>query len=102
MKYKYKELAERVDLKNYFKYCIGVYNPNDKGPVVIRIKFTGWACTYVTKNSIHHTQSIPKGIEKEVNIDGEIIFCIVHIKVYDTDELKFLLGRFRNYAERLN
>ena len=106
MKYNYKELAERVDLKNYFNYCIGVYNPCNKDseikPVAIQIKFTGWACTYVTKNIIHHTQSIPKGIEKEMGEKGEIIFCIVHIKVYDTDELKFLLGRFRNYAERLN
>jgi hypothetical protein len=106
MKYNYKELAERVDLKNYFNYCIGVNNPSSRNlnenPVAIRIKFTGWACTYVTKNKIHHTQSIPRGIEREMTDKGEIIFCIVHIKVYDTDELKFLLGRFRNYAERLN
>ena len=106
MKYNYKELAEKVDLKNYFNYCLGVYNPNSKDseikPVAIQIKFSGWACTYITKNIIHHTQSIPKGIEKEVSAYGEKIFCIVHIKVYDTDELKFLLGRFRNYAERLN
>ena len=106
MKFNYKELAERVDLKNYFNYCIGVYNPSgrnlNENPIAIRIKFTGWACTYVTKNKIHHTQNIPKGIEREMTENGEIIFCIVRVKVYDTDELKFLLGRFRNYAERLN
>jgi predicted DNA-binding transcriptional regulator YafY len=104
--FNYKELVQIVDLKNYFNYCIGVYNPTSVNlsikPKPIQIKFSGWACTYVTKKIIHHTQRIPKGIEKEIGGDGEKIFCIVHIKVYDTDELKFLLGRFRNYAQRLN
>ena len=106
MKYNYNELAKRLDLKNYFKYCLGVYNPTSKDseikPLEIKIKFSEWACTYVTKNKIHHTQHIPGGIEREMTENGEIIFCIVRVKVYDTDELKFLLGRFRNYAERLN
>jgi len=106
MTYKYHELADRVDLKNYFNYCIGVYNPTTINlkikPLAIQIKFSEWACTYKTKNKIHHTQSIPRGIEREMTDKGEIIFCIVHIKVFDTDELKFLLGRFRNYVERLN
>jgi predicted DNA-binding transcriptional regulator YafY len=105
IKFNYKELAERVDLKNYFNYCIGVYNPigNDSliKPEVIRLKFTGWACTYVTQKKIHHTQKIPKGIQIENGENGQIIFCIVHIRVFDTDELKFLLGRFRNYVERM-
>ena len=105
-KYNYKELAQRVDLKNYFKYCIGVYNPNSKDkeiePKIIRIKFKDWACSYVTKKKIHHTQKIPNGIEKETGENDKTFFCIVNIKVFDTDELKFLLGRFRNYAERLN
>ena len=105
-KYNYKELAQRVDLKNYSKYCIGVYNPNSKDkeiePKIIQIKFIDWACSYVTKKKIHHTQKIPNGIEKDTGENDKTFFCIVNIKVFDTDELKFLLGRFRNYAERLN
>lgn len=104
--YSYKDFVERVGLKNYFNYCRGVYNPTSVNLVIkpkpIQIKFSGWACTYVTKKIIHHTQRIPKGIEKEIGGDEEKIFCIVHIVVYGTDELKFLLGRFRNYAQRLS
>lgn len=105
LKYDYKWLATATELKDYFKYCIGVINPNNGKekiePSLIKLKFKDWACSQVMKKKIHHTQTIPKGLEAEV-VDGkEQIYCVVHIKVYKTEELMNLLGRYRDYVEEL-
>lgn len=98
--YNYKWLADASGLNDYFKYCIGVFNPNSGGlksePKHIKLKFTKWACSQVMKKKIHHTQTIPNGLQTEIIEDKEQIYCIVHIKVYETVELDNLLGRYRD------
>ena len=103
--YNYSKLVEDSDLINYFTYCLGVYNPNTGGKIVepkrIRLKFKKWACTQVMKRKIHPTQVIPKGIQTEI-VDGkDEIFCVVHLHIYETDELKNLLGRYREDVDKL-
>lgn len=100
LKYNYKQLAQSSGLKDYFNYCIGVYNPNNRNvkvePKLIKLKFTKWACSQVMKKKIHHTQTIPNGIQTEIIDGNEQIYCIVHIKVYESVELDNLLGRYRD------
>jgi predicted DNA-binding transcriptional regulator YafY len=103
--YNYSKLVEDSDLINYFTHCLGVFNPNTGGKIVepkrIRLKFKKWACTQVMKRKIHPTQVIPKGIQTEIVEGKEEIFCIVHLHIYETDELKNLLGRYRDDVDKL-
>ena len=104
--YNYSKLVKDSDLTNYFTHCLGVYNPNTGGKIVepkrIRLKFKKWACTQVMKRKIHPTQVIPKGIQTEIVNGKEEIFCIVHLHIYETEELKNLLGRYRDDVDKLD
>ncbi|MEI7509078.1 MAG: WYL domain-containing protein [Flavobacterium sp.] len=104
--YNYSKLVKDSDLTNYFKHCLGVYNPNTGGKIVepkrIRLKFKKWACTQVMKRKIHPTQVIPKGLQTEIVNGKEEIFCIVHLHIYETEELKNLLGRYREDVDKLD
>ena len=107
LSYKYNELAEKTNLKDYFTHCIGVFNPNQNGkkedPKHIKLKFYKWACSQVFKKKLHHSQRIqPLRIQKEMVEGKEEIFCIVHLYVYDTVELENLLGHFRDDVRLFN
>jgi len=92
----YPDFVKKSKLKTYFKYCIGVTVPNDKNSYrTIRIRFSGWAKSYVKNKLIHHSQKIVPGNRNDDFVD-------IEITVFETFELDFLLGRFREFAERLN
>lgn len=103
--FNYVQLVNNSKLIDYFKYCLGVFNPNVGGekvePKRIRLKFKKWSCTQVMKRKLHATQTIPLGIQKEIVNGKEEIFCIAHLHVYETAELDNLLGRFRDDVELL-
>lgn len=90
----YKDFARKTDLKNYFKYSVGVVVPEDKNSYrKIRIRFKGWAKSYVKNKKIHLSQRIIKGDNND--------YVDVEIEVYDTFELDFVLGRFREFCEKI-
>jgi hypothetical protein len=92
----YKDFAKESKLKNYFKYCIGVVVPEDKNSYKkITIRFTGWAKSYVKNKMLHQSQKIKSGNKNNDFVD-------VEIEVYDNFELDFVLGRFREFAKRLD
>ncbi|MCF8423350.1 MAG: WYL domain-containing protein [Bacteroidia bacterium] len=88
----YIKLRKKINLKNYFINCIGIYRPKNEEPKVIKLKFTDWARSYVLNQPIHTSQ--------KVIISGEEL--IVEIFVYDTFELDFSLARFRGFCVRLD
>lgn len=104
--YDYKELAKKTNLKDYFTHCLGVFNPNQGGkkeePKHIKLKFYRWACSQVMKKKLHPSQRIPKGIQTEIEDGKEEIFCVVHLYVYDTVELKKLIGSYRGDVKTFN
>ncbi len=90
----YTDLYNSMDVKRYFYNCLGVVIPdNNKEAVSIKIKFCDWAKSYVKNKKIHHSQ---------IPIEETHDYIIVQICVYETYEVDFLLGRFREYAERLD
>jgi len=97
--FSYATLTKDIDFDNYFKHCIGVWRKGE--PKIIRIKFTHWSCSHIKNKRLHATQ-----IEEEDGFetigDKEVNYCIIKIKVYDTDELKFQLAKYREFAQRLD
>lgn len=92
----YQDFAKKADLKNYFKYSVGVVVPKDKNSYKkIRIRFSGWAKSYVKNKKLHLSQKIIQG-------DKNSDFVDIEIEVYETFELDFLLKRFREYYKKLN
>jgi len=82
---------KQVQLKNYFKHVIGVWKPEDKAPETVRLRLTGVAKSYVKHRKLHPTQRM-------IHTDHESV--TVEITVYVTEELDYLLGRFRGMCER--
>lgn len=92
----YQDFAKKSNLKNYFNYSIGVVVPEDKNSYEkITIRFSGWAKSYVKNKMLHHSQKLKPGIKNDDFVD-------VEIEVYDNFELEFVLGRFREFARRIN
>jgi hypothetical protein len=77
---------KQVQLKNYFKHVIGVWKPEDQAPETVRLRLTGVAKSYVKHRKLHPTQRI-------LHTDHESV--TVEITVYVSEELDYLLGRFR-------
>jgi isopentenyldiphosphate isomerase len=107
--FNYKELAKFFKLKDYFKYSIGIWNHRENEKIEdIKIKFKGWAASYVKKMPLHHSQKIIS-IDKLKNE----MTVIIKIKLLPysenantvfkrAPELSFLLGRFRDFFEIVN
>jgi predicted DNA-binding transcriptional regulator YafY len=92
----YKDFAKKSNLKNYFKYSIGVVVPENKNSFKkIPIRFSGWSKSYIKNKKIHHSQKLIPGHSNNDFVD-------VEIEVYDNFELDFVLGRFREFANRLD
>ena len=108
-----------LNLEQYFKNVIGVwcYSEKDKTET-IKIKFRDWAASYILAQPLHHTQKIVKEFYKVRIEDKEVDEIIVSIDtrlspkidkegkpkqiIERSNELAFLLGRFREYAEIIN
>jgi hypothetical protein len=82
---------KQVQLKNYFKHVIGVWKPEDQAPEAVRLRLTGVAKSYVKHRKLHPTQRI-------IHTDDESV--TVEITVYVSDELDYLLGRFRGMCAK--
>lgn len=97
--FNYFKLTENIDFNTYFHHCIGVWR--NGVPKTIRIKFTHWACSNIKNRPLQITQQIEEeGFE--IIDDKEVNYCIISINVYDTDELKFQLAKYREFAKRLD
>lgn len=95
MYFNYTDAVTTCKLNTYFKYCIGVTVPKDmvnKKPKPIKIRFSGWAKSYVKNKKLHDSQ---------IEINTHEDYVDIQIEVYETFELDFVLGRFREYAQRL-
>ena len=117
---KFKSIdVKNLNLEQYFKNVIGVwcYNESDKTET-IQIKFRDWGASYILAQPLDNSQKIVKEFHK-VRIEGkEVDEIIVSIdtrlspkidkdgkqkKIIErSNELAFLLGRFREYAEIIN
>jgi hypothetical protein len=64
----------------------------NKKPKPIKIRFSGWAKSYVKNKKLHDSQ---------IEINTHEDYVDIQIEVYETFELDFVLGRFREYAQRL-
>jgi uncharacterized protein YidB (DUF937 family) len=82
-------LAKDVQLKSYFKHCLGVARFKDNIPELIRLKFTDWAISYVKARRLHASQRI---------VVDNPNYIVVELYIYRTYELSMLLSRFRDYG----
>lgn len=82
-------LAKDVQLKSYFKHCLGVARFKDNIPELIRLKFTDWAISYVKARRLHASQRI---------VVDNPNYIVVELYIYRTYELAMLLSRFRDYG----
>lgn len=82
-------LAKDVQLKSYFKHCLGVARFKDIIPELIRLKFTDWAISYVKSRRLHASQRI---------VVDNPNYIVVELYIYRTYELSMLLSRFRDYG----
>ena len=114
---KFKSIdVKNLNLEQYFKNVIGVwcYNQSDLTET-IEIKFRDWAASYIIAQPLHNTQKIVKEFYK-VKIKGrEVDEIIISIdtrltpkidkdgnqkKIIErSNELAFLLSRFREFCE---
>ena len=92
IKFNRKKLAKKVGLIDYFKHCIGVIKPNDKNPIEIKLRFTGWARSHVINHPIHYSQKIKENKEE----------LIISIFVFETIELDFALAKYKDACSRLD
>ncbi len=84
-------LVKKVKLKSYFNHVVGVWHPEDQAPEIVKLRLTGVAKSYVKHRKLHPTQRI-------IHTDDESV--TVEITVYVSEELDYLLGRFRGMCER--
>jgi uncharacterized protein YidB (DUF937 family) len=82
-------LAKDVQLKSYFKHCLGIARFKDNIPELIRLKFTDWAISYVKARRLHASQRI---------VVDNPNYIVVELYIYRTYELAMLLSRFRDYG----
>ena len=90
--FNFKKEAARIGLKSYFDHCIGISRPSNQSPKIIKLKFTDWAIPHVLNQPIHHSQ-------KTISNNDKVL--IVSVFVYDTFELEYSLGRYREFCKRI-
>lgn len=89
----FKQERDRLKIVKILEHIIGVVPPlPEQKPIKIRLKFFGWAAAYILSAPLHNSMIVQ---QKEEN------YCIVQITVYDSFEVAFLLGRFRDYCQVL-
>jgi hypothetical protein len=114
-KFKTSDL-KKINIDQYFENVIGVwcYDGSAKTETV-KIKFRDWAASYVLAQPLHHTQKVVEDFYKVrfggrevdeiiISIDTRLSSPLDNNKNQSTilersNELAFLLGRFREYAE---
>jgi hypothetical protein len=96
--FNYAQLTENIDFNTYFYHCIGVWRKGE--PKIIRVKFTHFACSHIINKPLHVTQQVEDEGYEMIG-DQEVNYCIISINVYDTDELKFQLAKYREFAKRI-
>jgi hypothetical protein len=89
--FNWKKLYNKLRIDDLYKQAIGIMLPVDKTtkPILIKRWFKGWAASYVDAVPLHHTQRI---LEKK----GDQI--LVSLKVYNTTDLEYVFGRFREFS----
>lgn len=90
--FSWSELATEVQLKTYFKHCLGIARFKDSVPEIIRLKFTDWAIAYVKSRRLHSSQ--------RVVVDNPN-YIVVELYIYRTYELSMLLSRFRDFGSEV-
>jgi hypothetical protein len=90
--FSWHDLSQIVELKTYFKHCLGIARFKDSIPEVIRLKFTDWAIAYVKSRRLHSTQRI---------VVDNPYYIVVELYIYRTYELSMLLSRFRDYGSEV-
>ena len=85
-------LVKKVKLKTYFKHVIGVWHPKDQAPEIVTLRLTGVAKSYAKHRKLHPTQKIIHQDDTSVTVE---------LHVFVSQELDYLLGRFREMVERL-
>ena len=102
-----EEFVRSLELHKYFQNSIGVWCHESFETVeTVEIKFMDWAATYVQVAPIHYTQTII-----DINTEKKEITLQIKIKLFPfneknrrtarerSNELAFLLGRFREFCE---
>jgi len=109
--------VKNLNLEQYFKNVIGVWCYNEKDTTeTIKVKFRDWAASYILAQPLHDSQKIVRDFYKVEY--GNKVFDEVIISIetrlspeFDKDnntkktilersnELAFLLGRFREFCE---
>ena len=109
--FNYKKLEKETELKTHFDHVLGVWNhPKEDTVTEVKIKFKDWAASYVKSLPIHPTQKIH---EKSIDLKENSLVVSIQIKLAKkrfkeqkanerSNELAFLLGRFRECCEVLN
>lgn len=87
--FSWPRLAQDVELKTYFKHCLGIARFKESIPELIRLKFTDWAISYVKARRLHASQRI---------VVDQPNYIVVELYIYRTYELSMLLSRFRDYG----
>ena len=107
--FNYKELEKETELKTHFDHVLGVWNhPKEDRVTEVKIKFRAWAASYVKSLPLHPTQII-----ESINLDENSLVVSIRIKLgakinaeqkanARSNELAFLLGRFREFCEVIN
>lgn len=108
--------VKNLNLEQYFKNVIGVwcYSEQDKTET-IKIKFRDWAASYILSQPLEKSQKIVKEFYKVKINDKEVDEIIISINtrlspkidkdgnkkkiIERSNELAFLLGRFREFCE---
>jgi hypothetical protein len=90
--YHWAALAHALELRSYFKHCLGIARFKDSSPEVIRLKFTDWAINYVKARRLHASQRI---------VVDNSNYIVIELYIYRTYELNMLLSRFRDYGSEV-
>lgn len=114
-KFKANDL-KKINLDQYFENVIGVWCYDESAKTeTVKIKFRDWAASYVLAQPLHHSQKVVENFYKvklgEREVDEIIIAIDTRLSsrldynknnrsiLERSNELAFLLGRFREYAE---
>jgi predicted DNA-binding transcriptional regulator YafY len=97
---------KNLQLNKYFENTIGVWCHEEIETVeTVKIVFKNWAASYIKRLPIHHTQKIINTDLINIEITIEITIKLYPKTKYRTttlqrsNELAFLLGRFREFCE---
>ena len=108
--FKYDDYHKKFNLNNRFKDTLGIWIHETTDPLEkVRIRFNGWAASYVKSLPLHKSQIIH---EKDIDFKNNTLVAEIQIQLYPqrepkvlandrSQELAFLLGRFGKDCEVL-